>query len=412
MPRVTVVGAGRTGRGMLGEMFYSEGGYELVFADCDHELVRALADQGSYTMEQVNLTTGESRLTRVEGFEAVDTVVERGRYIDALATSDYVAISVFPSSFEAVADDLADMVAERVLTGRRSRCVVLLGSNHPRMRTYFTRALRSRLGDGEIEHFETWVSLAATKANRKVISDEGSGSPLALKGDDKPKLLVDDVFHGGLEMAVPSFFQPVDDVEICMIEKLWGENLMHCTLGFMGAVAGLKTVNEAASDPYVSGCARLAWEEGRKGLALGYGVTPPSAEVASEMIGKFSSPFLTDSISRVVRQPMRKLGKNERFVGPALLCVNNGIVPVAIARAAAYGFLCGADYDQQFATIGEMRAREGLEGTIRSVCGLCDEDPGEHLLVSLISGEVRELELRFCRMGESLRMEAGHPVPR
>lgn len=396
MPKVTVIGAGKTGRGMLGEMFFSEGGYELVFADCDHKLIKLLSDKGGYSMEQINLETGQRLVTQVEGFEVIDTVNERKRYVDALVDSDYVAVTVFPASFEAVADDLAAMVNERVRRGRTSRCVVLFGANHPRTRTYFSLALRDRLDDRGMEHLEAWVPLVATKANRKVIGDEDSGDPLALKGDDKPFLPLDDIFgDDDLEMSLPSFFQPVDDAEICMVEKLWGENLMHCALGFMGAVAGFKTVNEAANDSYVGGCARLAWEEGRRGLSLGYGVTPPSAEMANEMIGKFSSPFLADRIDRVIRQPMRKLGRSERFVGPALLCVSNGIVPVAITRAAAHCFLCEADRDPQFATLGKIRGQIGLEGTIREVCGLQDEDLGERLIINLIAGAVRELELRF-----------------
>ena len=35
MRRVTIIGSGRTGRGMLGELFYSEKNFDLVFADID-----------------------------------------------------------------------------------------------------------------------------------------------------------------------------------------------------------------------------------------------------------------------------------------------------------------------------------------------------------------------------------------
>ena len=44
-PIVTIIGAGRSGRGMLGEMFYQEKNYSIVFADIDTGLVQGLAEQ-------------------------------------------------------------------------------------------------------------------------------------------------------------------------------------------------------------------------------------------------------------------------------------------------------------------------------------------------------------------------------
>ena len=52
MRRVVIIGSGRTGRGMFGEMFYLEGGFDLVFADIDSELIGALREQGYYTVEK------------------------------------------------------------------------------------------------------------------------------------------------------------------------------------------------------------------------------------------------------------------------------------------------------------------------------------------------------------------------
>ena len=49
-PIVTIIGAGRSGRGMLGEMFYQEKNYSIVFADIDTGLVQGLAEQGYYCL--------------------------------------------------------------------------------------------------------------------------------------------------------------------------------------------------------------------------------------------------------------------------------------------------------------------------------------------------------------------------
>lgn len=87
-PIVTIIGAGRSGRGMLGEMFYQEKNYSIVFADIDTGLVQGLAEQGYYTVEKKNLLTGKSRESIVKGFQIVDTVNDHLKYITCLARSE------------------------------------------------------------------------------------------------------------------------------------------------------------------------------------------------------------------------------------------------------------------------------------------------------------------------------------
>ena len=76
--RVVIVGAGQTGRGMFGALFYKEGCYELTFADTDAALVRGLREQGHYTVEEKDLLTGSVEHVRVDGFSCVDVADRAG----------------------------------------------------------------------------------------------------------------------------------------------------------------------------------------------------------------------------------------------------------------------------------------------------------------------------------------------
>ena len=98
---------------MLGEMFYQEKNYSIVFADIDTGLVQGLAEQGYYTVEQKNLLTGKSRESIVKGFQIVDTVNDHLKYITYLARSEMIATALFPSAFDQVAEDLAEMIRMR-----------------------------------------------------------------------------------------------------------------------------------------------------------------------------------------------------------------------------------------------------------------------------------------------------------
>ena len=103
MKKVTIIGAGRTGRGTFGELFFSEGGFDIAFADINADLVRTLREQGYFVTKQTNLDTGTFKQIRVDGFEVFDVQADREAYLRRLADSEFVAVAVFPDSFDAVA---------------------------------------------------------------------------------------------------------------------------------------------------------------------------------------------------------------------------------------------------------------------------------------------------------------------
>lgn len=392
MKKVTIIGAGRTGRGTFGELFFSEGGFDIAFADINPDLVHSLREQGHFVTKQTDLDTGTSKVIRVEGFEAFDVQADREAYLHRLADSEFVAIAVFPASFDAVAKDLADMIRLRIKEGLTHKAAVIIGGNFVGLRSYFEDALRKLLDADELAVLDDQVALITSKANRKVtFSSDPDAEPLALEGDDKPILPVEDRFFFSEGYEYPSFFQRSNDVELSMAEKIWSENLLHCSLGFMGAYKGCEYLNDAASDELCADLAGRAWREGRRALEAEFGIPMPDDSLLETMLGKFSSPYFRDCTDRVVRQPIRKLGKGDRFLGPALLCLKHGIMPFFILRAAAYGFFVPNAGDEQAAKIEEVLASMPLEDAVITITGLDLSVPDEAIACRLLVGFVQEI---------------------
>ena len=392
MKKITIIGAGRTGRGTFGELFFSEGGFDIAFADINADLVHALREQGHFVTKQTNLDTGTFKQIRVDSFEVFDVQADRGAYLRRLADSEFIAIAVFPASFDAVAQDLADMIRLRIREGMSQKAAVIIGGNFVGLRAYFEGALDKLLDADELAVLDDQVALITSKANRKVtFSSDPAAEPLALEGDDKPILPVEDRFFFDEGYEYPSFFQRSNDVELSMAEKIWSENLLHCSLGFMGAYKGCEYLNDVASDELCAGLAGMAWKEGRRALEAEFGIPMPGDSLLETMLGKFSSPFFRDRIDRVVRQPMRKLGKGDRFLGPALLCLKHGIMPFFILRAAAYGFFVPNEGDEQAAKIEEILASMPLEDAVIKITGLDPSVHDEAIVCRLLIGFVQEI---------------------
>ncbi len=393
MRKVTIIGAGRTGRGTFGELFFSEGGFDIAFADTNADLVCVLREQGYFITKQTNLDTGTFKQIRVDGFEVFDVRADRGTYLRRLADSEFIAVAVFPDSFDAVAQDLADMIRLRIDEGMAHKAAVIIGGNFVGLRSYFEGALEKLLDADELTVLDDQVALITSKANRKVtFSSDPDAGPLALEGDDKPILPVEDRFFFDEGYEYPSFFQRSNDVELSMAEKIWSENLLHCSLGFMGAYKGCEYLNDAASDELCADLAGKAWREGRRALEAEFGIPVPDDSLLETMLGKFSSPYFRDRIERVVRQPIRKLCRGERFLGPALLCLKHGIMPFFILRAAAYGFFVPNTGDEQAAKIEEILASMPLENAVVTITGLNPSVPDEAIACRLLVGFAQEIQ--------------------
>lgn len=406
MRKVTIIGAGRTGRGTFGELFFSEGGFDIAFADINTDLVRALRKQGYFVTKQTDLDTGAFKQIRVDGFEVFEVQADRGAYLRRLAESEFVAVAVFPDSFDAVAQDIADMIRLRIKEGMTHKAAVIIGGNFVGLRSYFEGALEKLLDADELAVLNDQVALITSKANRKVtFSSDPDAGPLALEGDDKPILPVEDRFFFEEGYEYPSFFQRSNDVELSMAEKIWSENLLHCSLGFMGAYKGCEYLNDAASDELCADLAGRAWREGRRALEAEFGIPMPDDSLLETMLGKFSSPYFRDRIDRVVRQPIRKLSRGDRFLGPALLCLKHGIMPFFILRAAAYGFFVPSAGDEQAAKIEETLASMPLEDAVIKITALDPTAPDEAIACRLLVGFVQEI--RCLKKAEKLRPADG-----
>ena len=89
-------------------------------------------------------------------------------------------------------------------------------------------------------------------------------------------------------------------------------------------------------DPEIAEAVLGAMEEGRRGLAARYGEevsgTPEDLEA---ILCRFRNAALGDTVDRVGRDALRKLGRGERLVGAARLAAKGQVPPIHLTRAAA-----------------------------------------------------------------------------
>jgi mannitol-1-phosphate 5-dehydrogenase len=391
--KVVIIGSGRSGRGMLGELYDREG-YEIIFADPKTHLTEGLREQGYYTVQMTNLKEGTRQERKITGYRTVNTVTERQQYMEALADTDLVSTALRPEDFDSALDDLSEAIQFRMSHGIKGRLMITLGANYVGLREYFETGLQKRLLGEAYSYYKDTVILVMSIVNRKnLLPDilEQTEDTFRIIGDDKAILRVDNIPELENDFSRPDFFRLEQGLDGAMAIKIWAGNLVQCSMAFVALTKGITNTYDAAYDMQASQMAYYASVEGYQAVMAQYGLPPRNEDQARQPVTVFRTKHFSDSLYRIVRDPIRKLGKNDRFIGPALCCVKHGIIPYFITRCCAYVFLYENEKDEQSMRLRTYLRNNGIERTVCRFCSLNLDNKDEHIVYQLIINGYRDI---------------------
>ncbi len=331
--KAVMYGAGNIGRGFVGALM-SQAGYQVSFVDVDRELVNRLNAAGAYTLRVIG--NEGHRDTLVTGVSAID-----GN--DSEAVSRAVAECGLMAT--AVGARILPLIAPKIARGLKLRfrqdkpelniiiCENLMDANH-----VLEGLIKKELTGEEQEKFDRSVGLVEASIGRMVpiqTAEMRQGDPLRVCVESYGFLPVDkDAFKGtipGIKGLVPH--SPFD---FYLRRKLWLHNMGHACCAYLGMNAGKTYIYEAVADENILLLTRSAMLESAAALAGKY--REPIRDLLNHMddlLYRFSNRALGDTCARVGGDIRRKMAAEDRLIGAARLCRQEGIPPVFIALGAA-----------------------------------------------------------------------------
>lgn len=121
--------------------------------------------------------------------------------------------------------------------------------------------------------------------------------------------------------------------------KLYGHNAVHALAGYLGKEKGLVSMDQALADPSIRWMCREAFinESGEALIRRYAGIdplfTPEGFEAyADDLLLRMGNPHLTDAVDRIIRDPERKLGWNDRLTGTIRLALSQSVEPSCFAH--------------------------------------------------------------------------------
>ncbi len=328
---VLVIGAGATGRGHVAQLAV-ESGYTVTFLDKDAALCARLRTSGHYS---VRLVSGHTRTVTIAGFRVVHTL-ETEDVCTAFRDSRVVFTAVCPGNLRDAAGTLREPLVRWLRTAEPHDFKnVLCCENMNRSSTFFRDFLLEGFPGELREKLERQVGFADTMVARVVARP---ADPLILLGEEYSEWTADRHAFRGPELPEIRTLELVEDQTRFLQRKLYIHNAGHATIGYLGFLKGYTYIHEAARDPNIMATCEKAIEESGWAIEREYGFSPEVIRAyRAALTEKCVSPELPDEILRVVREPVRKLGPDERFFGPIGLLLHHGRAPEHLL----YG-VCGA----------------------------------------------------------------------
>lgn len=375
MRQAVQFGAGKIGRGFLGQLLF-EGGYRTTFVDADTALVDALNARGAYPLR---LVSGDSiQDLTIGNLRALDARRDGEAVTRAVAGTDLVSVAVGARVLPHVAPALAAGLNARAAAGG-GPLDILLCENQWHAATTVRGLLLPHIAPEARAYFETRVGLVETVIGRMVppaTDRQRAEDPLRVVAEPYKQLPIARAMLRGEPPALPGLLL-ADDFEAYEARKLYGHNMSHAALAYLGHARGHEFVWQCAADPAVSAVCRAALAEAVPALAAEYRLSQSDLiAFADDLLRRFANRALGDTVARVAADPLRKLRPDDRLVGAAALCLKHSIVPNALARVIRAAFHYDAPDDSSAQELQARRRKGGDDAVLESVTGIA---PGSAL---------------------------------
>jgi mannitol-1-phosphate 5-dehydrogenase len=357
--------------------------------------------RGRYPLRLLDAYTKKEIDMAITGIEALGTD-QAAPVAEAFARAEVVGTAVGVENLKAIAPLMAAGIRARRRRKPAPVDVYLCENSYGAARA-LEEAVFAQLEKADRSWAEGHVGFAGTSVARMVPAPSDR-----FKGLD-PLFVVADSYHqlpfDGKAVRAPQppieGMAPVSNFRAEVERKLFTHNLGHAALGYIGYLKGYSYVHEPFDDEYLSGIFTGALEETAQALVKMYPLDLDPGkhrEILKDVRIRFSNPMIQDTVTRVARDPLRKLGPEDRLIGSARLCLAHDVFPEYIA------FICGAAYCYDYPEDPAAVKLQGLIGdlgiakTLEQVSGV---DPESRLGEKIIASyrELQELRQQWRQGG-------------
>ncbi len=367
MKNFVMYGAGNIGRGFIGQLF-SNAGYRVGFVDINKEVIGRLNEDGRYPVHVVTTDANiEQFVENVYGIDGTDNELVS----DEIASCDMMATAIGVNVLKFIAKPIAMGIRKRYERGATPLniiiCENLIGAD-----AFLKGLVKNEIPD-LADYVEENVGFVEASIGRMVpvmTEEKRQGNPLRVYVEPYNILPVDkDAFKGEIP-DVPNLY-PFAPFNLFIQRKLFMHNMSHALCSYLGNLRGYTYVYETVGDYDIRYVAYKALSEMAIAVSKENGTeVQPLLEHAQNLLYRFGNTALGDTVARVGKDTIRKLGDNDRLVGALKLSIKHGIPCYSICIGVAAALLFAPEGDERSQEVKAYAAENGALEALKKYANL------------------------------------------
>jgi mannitol-1-phosphate 5-dehydrogenase len=334
--KALILGGGKIARGFIAHLLHLSKA-SFVFVDVNEDLVKLINQRRRYT---IHIMGNEEKNCEISDARAIH-LMDKASIVNELAGTDIIFTCVGGKNLQMLGSVLADVLREAFRQSIVDKPLnIVTCENWKNPAGELAHVIKENLLEPYLSQFDQLVGV--TEA---VVMRSGVESPAEVQQADPLSVHVSNYWELPIDReriigAPPSLFgcTYIDQFSGFLERKFYTYNAANGTVSYIGFLKNHRYLFEAATDPDIVPILDGVYKETCAALAQKYGIDLAEQETfARSSKAKLQDPNIVDYIERNARDPIRKLGPDDRLVGSARLCMQYGIVPhhLAIAIAAA-----------------------------------------------------------------------------
>ncbi|KON70597.1 mannitol-1-phosphate 5-dehydrogenase [Peribacillus butanolivorans] len=362
MKQVVHFGAGNIGRGFIGALF-SQSGYHVTFVDIADQIIDQLNDKKQY---QVKLATDQQESVTVENVSGLNSLKQEEEIIKAIKEATYLTTAIGPNILPHIAPLIAKGLTSRVKE-TDEKLYVIACENQISATDLLEGYILENLDQDTKANLADKVFFFNSAVDRIVPIQNNEGSL---------DVLVEPYYEWVVETNenIPAVegMTIVKELAPFIERKLFTVNTGHAVIAYLGYLKDNKlTIDQSLEDEGIVKQVKNTLDETGAYLIKEYQLNPDEhQQYINKIINRFKNSYLNDSVNRVGRSPLRKLGPNDRLVRPAVEAKKAGLSYTHLAKAIAAALLFNYNEDEEALRLQAMVKENGVPSVLKEVSGL------------------------------------------
>ncbi len=364
--KCVILGAGKIARGFIGHLLHLSD-IPFTFIESSDALCDLINTRGKYT---VHILGCPEKDCVIEGKRALK-YSESEEITAEIAEADAIFTAVGGKNLGAITDILKNGIERRAAEGKRLNIITCENWKKP------ADIIRENLTAAVCKEAQAYlaekVGITEAVIMRSAIEPEAEAvakDPVCVNVQDFWDLPVDKSRIVG-DMPPIQGLRLMDEFSGFLERKFYTYNAANGTVSFLGGLLGYKHLADAAHDERILAILEGVYSETAQALSRKHKF-PLEEQMAFTRSSKkkLQDRAIVDYIERNARDPMRKLGPDDRLIGSARLVLEQSFIPENLAVAAAAAIHYDSPGDESAEQLKKLRNEHGIDAVITQVCKL------------------------------------------